>query len=129
MEVTRREFLRMAGASAVGTVLFAGCAIPTRELLVQSPALMPEDMVAGFDTWYASLCRLCPGTEGIVVRVMEGRARKIEGNPDYPVNQGGSSARCQAGLQALYHPDRIQGPRPSPGTQTRFQVPFRVLGS
>lgn len=110
MDVTRREFLRLAGASTVGAVLFAGCTIPTRELLIQSPGQMPEEMVTGFNDWYASLCRHCSGTEGIIVRVMEGRAKKIEGNPDFPVNQGKSSARCQAALQALYHPDRIQGP-------------------
>jgi anaerobic selenocysteine-containing dehydrogenase len=41
---------------------------------------------------------------------MEGRAKKIEGNVDYPINRGKHSARCEAGLQALYHPDRIRGP-------------------
>jgi anaerobic selenocysteine-containing dehydrogenase len=41
---------------------------------------------------------------------MEGRAKKVEGNVDYPINQGRHSARCEAGLQALYHPDRIRGP-------------------
>ena len=41
---------------------------------------------------------------------MEGRAKKVEGNVDYPINQGKHSARCEAGLQALYHPDRIRGP-------------------
>jgi anaerobic selenocysteine-containing dehydrogenase len=71
---------------------------------------MPEDMVTGLDNWYATLCRQCPTSEGILVRVMEGRAKKIEGNVDYPVNAGKHSARCEAGLQALYHPDRIRGP-------------------
>tara|TARA_B100001123_G_scaffold257458_1_gene287042 strand:+ start:9521 stop:11743 length:2223 start_codon:yes stop_codon:yes gene_type:complete len=100
----------MAGATSVGAVLFAGCAIPTRELLVQSPSQMPEDMVDGFDNWYASLWRDGQTTEGILVRVMEGRAKKIEGNPDFPTNQGKSSVRAQAALQSLYHPDRIKGP-------------------
>ena len=71
---------------------------------------MPEDMVSGRDNWYATLCRECGTSEGVVVRVMEGRAKKIEGNVDYPVNVGKHSARCEASLQALYNPDRIRGP-------------------
>ena len=71
---------------------------------------MPEDLVTGIDNWYATVCRQCPTPEGIVVRVMEGRAKKIEGNVDYPINRGKHSARCEAGLQALYHPDRVRGP-------------------
>jgi anaerobic selenocysteine-containing dehydrogenase len=41
---------------------------------------------------------------------MEGRAKKIQGNPKYPVNEGKQSVRSEVGLQALYHPDRIAGP-------------------
>ena len=74
---------------------------------MQAPVEMPEDLVTGRDNWYATLSAT---GEGIVVRVMEGRAKKVEGNVDYPVNTGAHSARCEASLQALYHPDRIRGP-------------------
>lgn len=114
MPLTRRQFLKLTATSA-GAVLFAGCTASERdafqrELQVQSPVRMPEDLVTGLDTWYASLCRQCPAGCGIIVRVMEGRAKKIEGNPDYPLNRGKLCARGQAGIQALYHPDRIAGP-------------------
>lgn len=78
--------------------------------MVQSPVEMPEDLVSGLDNWYATICRQCPTGEGLVVRVMEGRAKKVEGNVDYPINRGKHSVRCEAGLQALYHPDRVRGP-------------------
>ena len=39
-----------------------------------------------------------------------GLAKKLEGNPQHPVNQGKLCARGQAGLQVLYHPDRITHP-------------------
>ena len=100
----------LAGGTAASAVIFQACGVPEDELLVQSSAEMPEDMVTGLDNWYATLCRQCSTSEGIVVRVMEGRAKKIEGNVDYPINQGKHGARCEAGLQALYHPDRIRGP-------------------
>ena len=110
MALTRRQFLTLAGGSASGAILFAACGVPEDELFVQAPVEMPEDLVTGLSNWYATLCRQCPTSEGLVVRVMEGRAKKIEGNVDYPINQGKHSARCEAGLQALYHPDRIQAP-------------------
>ena len=77
---------------------------------MQSPAQMPEDLVSGLEAWYATACTQCDAGEGIIVRIIEGRAIKIEGNPDHPVSQGKTSVRCQAGLQALYNPDRLTGP-------------------
>ena len=110
MALTRRQFLTLTGGSAAAAILFQACGVPADELIVQSPVEMPEDLVSGLDNWYATVCRQCASGEGVVVRVMEGRAKKIEGNIDYPTNQGKHSARCEAGLQALYHPDRIRGP-------------------
>ena len=110
MPLTRRQFLKLMGGSAATAVIFQACGVPEDELLVQAPLQMPEDMVTGIVNWYATLCRQCPTSEGIVVRVIEGRAKKIEGNVDYPINRGKHSARCDAGLQALYHPDRISAP-------------------
>ena len=94
----------------MGAVACEGFGIREGELDIQSPVSLPEDLVRGKDNWYASLCRNCPSCEGIVVRVMEGRAKKIQGNPNYPTNQGKSHARCEAGLQSLYHPDRVPAP-------------------
>lgn len=110
MPLTRRQFLKILGGTAAGAVIFQACGVPEKELLVQSPTKMPEDLVSGIDNWYATLCKNCRTNEGIVVRVMEGRAKKVEGNVDYPINAGKHTARCEAALQSLYHPDRIQGP-------------------
>lgn len=108
--LNRRQFMALLGGSAAGAVLFQACGVPEDELLVDAPFEMPEDLVSGVDNWYATVCRQCPTGEGIVVRVMEGRAKKIEGNVDYPINVGKHSARCEAGLQELYNPDRISAP-------------------
>lgn len=102
--------MSLLGGSAAGAVLFQACGVPEDELLVQAPLEMPEDLVAGYDNHYATLCRQCPTSEGVTVRVMAGRAKKIEGNVDYPINRGKHSARCEAALQELYHPDRISAP-------------------
>lgn len=45
-----------------------------------------------------------------MVRVVDGKAVKIEGNPAHPVNRGKICAAGQSGLQLLYNPDRIKRP-------------------
>ncbi len=108
MNLNRRDFLKWASLAGVGAV---ACDIFREgEMNIQSPVDLPEDLVTGQDNWYATLCQLCPEREGILVRVMEGRAKMVRGNPWYPTNQGKQSVRCEGGLQALYHPDRISTP-------------------
>lgn len=110
MPLTRRQFLKWAGAAGAGAVVFNGCRVPDHEIAVQSPVEMPEDLVTGRDNYYATAAQLGTASEGLLVRVMEGRAKKIEGNPDHPVNTGKHGIRAEALLQALYHPDRIKHP-------------------
>lgn len=110
MGITRRNLLKLAGAGALGAIAFNGCRIPERELRVESPVALPEDQVTGRENWYATLCQQCGAGCGVLVRVIEGRAKKIEGNPDHPLNTGKTCARGQAAVQALYHPDRLQTP-------------------
>jgi len=110
MEITRRDLLKLAGVGLLGAIAFQGCRIPERELRVESPVALPEDLVTGRDNWYATLCQQCGAGCGILVRVMEGRAKKVEGNPDHPLNRGKTCARGQAAVQALYHPDRLATP-------------------
>ena len=107
MKLTRRNFLAWAGIAATGAI---ACDVFDDELKVQSPALIPEDLVSGRDTWYATYDTSVPGGQGLLVRVMEGRAKKVRGNPRFPTNQGKQSAAADAILQSLYHPDRIAGP-------------------
>jgi anaerobic selenocysteine-containing dehydrogenase len=106
---TRREFLKV-GAAGTATVILAGCAQESERWVALEPYVRaPEEQLAGIPTWYASTCRMCPAGCGIIVRVMNGRAVKIEGNPQHPVNRGKLCARGQSGPQLLYNPDRITG--------------------
>lgn len=108
----RRDFLKYIGAGGVGTalgILFGKKAAPPGAKLI--PYLIPpEDVIPGVATWYSSLCTQCGAGCGVIVKVMEGRVKKIEGNPAHPLNKGKLCARGQAAVQALYNPDRIKGP-------------------
>ena len=110
-KISRRKFLKV-GATAGATAVLAGCSSDLRPYRrpLEPSVRSPEDVLPGEAVWYASTCGQCPSGCGIVVRVIEGRARKIEGNPEHPLNRGRLCARGQAGLQALYNPDRFPGP-------------------
>ena len=110
MGLTRRQFLKWAGATSIGAVVFNGCRVPDHEIEIQSPIQLPEDLVTGRDNYYATTAQSGSASEGLLVRVMEGRAKKVEGNPDYPVNTGKHHIRSEALLQAAYHPDRLSEP-------------------
>ena len=107
MLISRRQFLKLASLSTIGAV--ACNFFDEEEFIAQSPVRLPEDLVTGIDNWYATTGG-GPETEGILVRVIEGRAKKVQGNPMFPTNKGVSSIRSEALLQELYHPDRLSGP-------------------
>ena len=107
--MNRRRFLTVLGVTGGGSLALSACGAETPEKLI--PYLIPvDDQVPGVATWYATTCRECPAGCGLHVRVREGRAVKLEGNPQHPVNRGRLCARGQAGLQGLYNPDRVRGP-------------------
>ena len=106
----RRRFLSVLGATTGGGALaLSGCSTGKVEKLV--PYLVQsENQVPGLATWYASTCTECSTGCGVHVRTREGRAVKLEGNPEHPVNQGKLCSRGQAALQGLYNPGRLKGP-------------------
>lgn len=106
--ISRRNFLKASGLAA-GTLLVSGCTVNLQQpVWMESYNRAPEFTLPGEDLWFASTCRMCPAGCGTITRVSNGRARKIEGNPKHPLNHGKLCARGQAGLQELYHPDRIR---------------------
>jgi len=118
----RRNFLKI---SAVGsaTVALDACGKPERQLIRFIP---DEELIPGIAQWKPGVCTQCSAGCGIQVRVMEGEAevtrhgqvgllsmglaKKLEGTPGHPVNQGKLCAWGQAGLQVTYNPDRIRFP-------------------
>jgi anaerobic selenocysteine-containing dehydrogenase len=109
-KLTRRDFLKLAGAGAAATAVLTGCGPASRYVVREPYAQMPEYTYNGQSTYYATTCRECPAGCGIIVRTHQGRAIKVEGNKLHPVSQGKTCARAQAALQGLYNPDRVQNP-------------------
>src|SRR5688500_15962485 len=104
--VRRREFLKVLGASTAAGA--AACSEPTGKLI---PYLVsPDQTVPGVSTYYATLCRECSATCGVIAETRDGRVIKLEGNPEHPLNRGALCARGQSAVQGLYNPDRFRTP-------------------
>ncbi len=106
----------LTGAAGAGVV---GCrrgwtppeADPTGRALAKPHVAGAEAYATHEERWFHSACGQCPAGCGIRVRVIEGRAVRIEGDRDNPLNRGGIGARGLAALQGLYDADRLTGPR------------------
>src|SRR6266487_6774608 len=125
----RRDFIKLTAITGTSATL-AGCGSPENHLIRFIPE---EDVAPGLAEWKPSVCPLCTAGCGLLVRVMEGDvevvrngqagvvkrsvAKKLEGNPAHPINQGKLCVRGQAGVQVTYHPDRIGHPLKRSGTR------------
>src|SRR5574342_238937 len=109
-KISRRDFLKLASVGAATTAVLTGCGPASRYVKREPYSKMPEYTYNGLSTYYATPCRECAAGCGLIVRTMQGRALKVEGNPNHPVNRGKTCARGQTTLQGLYNPHRVLGP-------------------
>jgi len=109
-KISRRDFLKLASVGAATTAVLTGCGPASRYVVREPYTKMPEYTYNGLSTYYATTCRECAAACGLVIRTMQGRAIKAEGNASNPVNLGKTCARGQATLHGLYNPDRITEP-------------------
>jgi anaerobic selenocysteine-containing dehydrogenase/Fe-S-cluster-containing dehydrogenase component len=114
--IKRRDFLKVIGASG-GAATVSGCGGEVERLLPY--VVGAEEITPGVATWYATACGGCSAGCGLWVRTREGRAVKLEGNPDHPVSRGGVCMQGHATLQHLYNPDRFPGPMVREGALMR----------
>ena len=118
----RRNFIKLTAVTG-GAVTLASCGNPEHELIRFVP---DEDLTPGLAEIKNGVCPQCSAGCGTTIRVMQGDvdtvrggqagvvtmslAKKLEGNPTHPVNQGTLCPRGQAAIQIVYHPDRITQP-------------------
>lgn len=106
---TRREFLKVSTA-AVGS---AGVMSGLQSLMAARKAQADEGrlVTSTDDKIVPGICLLCPSGCGVITRVADGRAVKLEGNPMHPMNLGALCPKGQAAPELLYNPDRLTGPK------------------
>jgi anaerobic selenocysteine-containing dehydrogenase len=110
-KISRRDFLKVSGIGVTAATVITGCGPSSRYVTRQAYANMPEYNQTGVSTYYATTCKECSAGCGLIVRTQEGRAIKVEGNPDHPVNKGKVCSRGLTTVQGVYNPDRVTGPQ------------------
>jgi len=119
--ITRRGWLRKLGlgaGAAAATAAAASCKKgwtprgddPFSKAMAKPYVPGANDYGRYEERWFKTSCAQCSAGCGIHVRVVEGRAVRVEGNPDNPVNKGGIGPRGLSTLQALYDSKRIKQP-------------------
>ena len=113
----RRDFLRAAGF-AVGAAM-VGCGRAPVERAVPY-LVMPEQVIAGRASHYASACGACPAGCGVLAKSRDGRPIKLEGLDEHPLSRGGLCAVGQAAILGLYDSHRFNHPLRD-GEQTSWE--------
>jgi len=102
-KLSRRDFIKL-GTTAVAAGVGLSALKPAKETVA-------VQTTAGEETIVKTTCALCPSGCGLDVRVVSGKAVKVEGNPLHPLNQGVCCLKGQTSLEVLYSPERIRHPR------------------
>ncbi len=118
VEVSRRKFLQ----GTVAMTVVGGSAMSVTNLMGNShehksshhSAGMPDSVTTKTGTGkaeeVATLCEMCVNKCAAVARVENGIVTKLNPNPLFPKSRNMLCARGNAGIQALYDPDRLKYP-------------------
>jgi len=104
----RRDFLKMLGFG-VAAVSLAACDAPVRKTIpyLNKPESIEPGVPNFFATTYAEAGDYC----SVLVKTVEGRPIKIEGNKLSKVTRGGMSSRVHASVLSLYDNEKLTGPK------------------
>ena len=104
----RRDFLKVLGFG-MAAVSLAACDAPVRHTI---PYLnKPVDVEPGIPNYYASSYVQGGDYASILVKTVEGRPIKIEGNSLSTISKGCLSAQVHGSLLSLYDNDRLRTPQ------------------
>lgn len=96
-DLNRRDFLKLGSVAAGALALDLG--LPGRK----ADAEENEQKIP-------TVCEMCTSRCGVYAVLRGGKVHRIEGNPEHPINLGRPCARGNAGVSALYDPDRLKQP-------------------
>ena len=114
VEVSRRKFLQGTVAMSVvggmaSTNLFSN---EHQQNKAKADAITNENTKTGTTKGHdvATLCEMCVNKCAVLARVENGMITKLNPNPTFPKSRNMLCARGNAGIQALYDPDRLKQP-------------------
>ncbi len=109
MEITRRNFVKLASAAAAGVAaapVFSGLGTASEE--AEAPLTKVEQLAPEWSKQTTTVCAFCSVGCGLVVHTSleTKRAFNVEGDPDHPINQGALCAKGAATIQMTENPKR-----------------------
>lgn len=114
VDLKKRELIKNSIKLAPILSLIPGCSSCEEEIYSLSSE---KPYVPGAERWHEgeekylkSACGQCQVSCGIIVRVVEGRAVRVMGNPKSSPNRGIVGPKGLTSIFALYDPDRIKSP-------------------
>ena len=104
--ISRRNILKLMGASAAMAGLSACTKLPTEKIVpyVQPP----EEIIPGKPLFYATSMPFGGVANGLLLESHMGRPTKAEGNSQHPGSLGAADIFAQASVLGLWDPDRSQ---------------------
>ncbi len=103
MKITRRGFLKLSGATAIGVALAKlGLTLTGCKKYTESPQLRIRNAKE-----VLTICAFCAGGCGQLVAVENGKVINVEGDPAHPINQGGLCSKANAFFQVATSPQRL----------------------
>ncbi len=115
--ITRRDFLKL-GAASTALLAVESQLSPIARAVELVDGGRSVNRTSGLPrSFLPSTCTQCPAGCGIIGYVEESRLVKIGGNTKHISNGSSLCARGQAGINALYDPDRILVPLKRTGTR------------
>ncbi len=104
VEISRRRFLQ--GSVALSVV--GGTALGTSNILADTKT--SEDNKIRPTKKTPTLCEMCVNKCALIAQVRNGVIKKLDPNPLFPKSKNMLCARGDAGIHALYDPDRLKYP-------------------
>jgi len=101
MDITRRGFLKISGATALASGL--NISLPPNAASAQ-----PLKLKYAKET--TTICPYCAVGCGIIVHTQDGKVINTEGDPDHPINQGSLCPKGSSLYQLSENPNRLKTP-------------------
>lgn len=108
MELSRRDFLKAAGAGTAGAIVFPSILDGDLKAFAREPV---KSKPIVWEKTLNQFCSICASECGTIAYVKDGSIKWIEGNPADTL--GGHGKVCVKGVSAmrhLYDPDRLKSP-------------------
>jgi len=105
MDVTRRDFLKLSGGTAVAAGAISAGLTP------EEAAAKELELRTKGATETTTICPYCSVGCGMIVHTKDGKVINTEGDPDHPISEGTLCSKGQSLYQIVNNPKRLLKPR------------------